>query len=263
MTYQKPLDVSYTDMAIFIDNNIYSEKEDIKCFEYMYHLFYMFAVKKCLFNHSRDYDDYSLYAASKLFSRYKKKNLDKIKSSLNYIKNTYYALVVDFRKENFSEALDNSYETKVELKRKVLDSNTQINRFEIKCYLSSIKYRIKEEVENSPFKDKNIIHNLYLSCLLTFCNILTYSKTNKKRLDNLTGARAEVEEVGLKLLKEESGSDVILFHLDDSLRNYVDTLVKKIKHNMAEDILYLIHSNNLDDSVIEDIMRNVEEKDID
>ena len=45
-----------------------------------------------------------------------------------------------------------------------------------------------------------------------------------------------------------------LFHLDDSMRNYVDTLVKRVKHSMAKDVRYLIGSYELSDENLRDIL---------
>ena len=66
MFYSKPKDVTYTGMAIFIDNHplfnvdIIDPELENKIFEYLYHLSYMLAVKKCFFEKAKDYDDFSL-----------------------------------------------------------------------------------------------------------------------------------------------------------------------------------------------------------
>ena len=60
MIYKKPKGVKYTDMAIYIDNHIYSEDcDDDLVFQYLYHLVNMFAYKHKFFNRAEYYDDFS------------------------------------------------------------------------------------------------------------------------------------------------------------------------------------------------------------
>lgn len=53
MTYKMPRGVTYTEMAIYIDNHIRDERRD-ECliFEYLYHLSYMLARKGSYFHKS-------------------------------------------------------------------------------------------------------------------------------------------------------------------------------------------------------------------
>lgn len=68
MFYKKPDGITYTEMAIWIDNNAYNpECDQIKLYEYLYHLVYMLAVKGRYFNSASDYDNFSLQTASNLF----------------------------------------------------------------------------------------------------------------------------------------------------------------------------------------------------
>ena len=70
LTYTKPPSISYTDMAIWIDNNIYKTSFDEQmCYEYLYHLANMLAAQYRYFDDNQTYDEFSLYAASKLYLR--------------------------------------------------------------------------------------------------------------------------------------------------------------------------------------------------
>ena len=70
MFYKKPYDISYTEMAIYVDNHIYSnDRDDDKIFEYLYHISHMLAVKRCLFTSAKNYDDFSIYFATETFLR--------------------------------------------------------------------------------------------------------------------------------------------------------------------------------------------------
>ena len=102
MLYTKPKDITYTEMAISIDEMAYSDNFDENLvFEYLYHLAYMLAVKGKFFNNSTDYNNFSIFTATRAFNRITSKKqfvLDangspkqsKIKSSLNYLKAILY-----------------------------------------------------------------------------------------------------------------------------------------------------------------------------
>jgi hypothetical protein len=57
---------------------------------YIWNLCNVLAFKWKYFRSAKDYDDFALFAASKIFERYFDKNLPVIKSSLNYIKKVLY-----------------------------------------------------------------------------------------------------------------------------------------------------------------------------
>ena len=75
MMYEKPKDVTYTQMAIYIDQHAYdenqSEEKDNLIFEYLYHLIEMLAYKAKFFTRNQYYNDFALYVASSVFMRLK------------------------------------------------------------------------------------------------------------------------------------------------------------------------------------------------
>lgn len=106
MTYKKPADVTYTDMCIYVDENVYrddlTEIEQEQIYIYIYHICYMLACKGKYFKTFEDYDNFALYTAAKLYARLidarqfeDPPKLNKIKSILNYAKNTLYGMKVD------------------------------------------------------------------------------------------------------------------------------------------------------------------------
>ena len=113
MLFEKPSDVRYVDMAIWIDEHAYSEDcDDLKLYEYLYHLVNMFAHKHKFFKKVDYYDDFGIYASSYLFGRIKnpkqfrlKENGDpaqsRITSILNYIKHSIFGLKTNFCKSAF------------------------------------------------------------------------------------------------------------------------------------------------------------------
>ena len=55
MTYAKPAGVSYTQMAIYIDEHIYSDnKDEEKLYTYMYHLAIMLATKGAYYSSAEE-----------------------------------------------------------------------------------------------------------------------------------------------------------------------------------------------------------------
>ena len=71
MTYAKPAGVSYTQMAIYIDEHIYSDnKDEEKLYTYMYHLAIMLATKGAYYSSAEEYDQFGLFCATRLYLRY-------------------------------------------------------------------------------------------------------------------------------------------------------------------------------------------------
>ena len=246
MMYQKPKNVSYTQMAIYIDQNAYredlSEDEDKLIFEYLYHLIEMLAYKAKFFSKYQYYEDFALYAASDIFIRLKNpkqfeyddkgnSKLKKIKSILNYIKAVLYAKKVDFQQEQYDQTFE-----QVPL-NSLIDSIDEIYKIDFRLCLGTVNKSIKNYIYSLPFKtDKVFTLNLYLSCLLTFISSITIKNIDIQRLQKLTSKQHQ-QVMFEKLLENEFTIDqVILFHLSEEYKKYVFFLTKKIKHMIAQDL---------------------------
>lgn len=268
-TYKKDPRIKYVDMAIFIDNDIYKEDcDETKCFEYMYHLFYVLAVKKKMFLTAFDYDSYALYGATQLLIRYRK-NRDKnsklkpIKSCLNYIKRVLYPFKVNYQKTSFGqifpiEDIETGDLTGMSDERinAVRGYNRELLQFEYQYYLTQINSTIKEVLKESPYiNDPVTFRNLHLSCLLTLLKTITLSNKNKKRIENKEDKDLPVLILMDKIYEEESKDNVVVYHLDKSMGNYVRTLVNRCKHEIAKDLSTIIGSHELPDDIIEDILK--------
>ena len=102
MMYEKPKDIRYTDMCIYIDTHIYTDSYDESLvYQYLYHLLLMIASKSKLFNRSCYYDDFAIFGATRLYLRLTNKKqfevdasgtprMKKIRSILNYIHKVIY-----------------------------------------------------------------------------------------------------------------------------------------------------------------------------
>lgn len=271
MIFKKPPNMRYTQLAMFVDAHIRDKDEKTQqlCFEYIWHLFYILAVKGKMFNSGRDYDEYALYAATQLYLRYKKEdnekgaNLKPIKSCLNYIKRILYPLKVNYQKANFEQvfqegSLQGNAPTQI-LDDKISDIrnlNSSLVSVECNYYLSSIHSSIRGILEKTPYRnDKVILHNLYISCLLTFLKSITLSKRSLARLEDRKAKKLSLEGVLDGLYARESREDnIVLYHLDPSMHNYVAFLFNKIKKEVVKDLNYIIGSYEPSESVIKDLL---------
>lgn len=272
MLYKKPKNVTYTQMAIAIDNMCYSDNcNDELLFEYLYHLSYMLAIKNRYFNSSKLYDDFAAYCATSVFLRLKNKKqyeinpktnqykLTKIKSVLNYLKQTLYFRKVNFEQEHYCQTV--SYEEDLENEvvptytfGNLLSSMTdKLSRVEFECCLGDVINSFKCYLKQIPYKYKSCEwYNIYLSCLLTFINSITLSFKDKYKLSNLKYRIGDFELLNEYYSKQDN--EVILYHLDDTMRDYILILVRTIKHIIAKDLSEELHfelnTYNLNDVVI-------------
>ena len=272
MLYKKPAGLKYTDFAIFIDEHVRDDDEKTRelCFEYMWHLFYVLAVKGKMFKNGRDYDEYALYGATQLFLRYQKEQdpvkgakLKPIKSCLNYIKKVLYPLKVNYQKTSFNQVFQEGAFPEDNLPTQIRDDQVEIIRkqnnnlmsVEYEKYLEDICSTIKLVLKSSPYtSDKSTLHNIYLSCLLTLLKTTTMSNKNKARIKNKENRVLPVEALADQIYREESRDNIVVYHLDKSMENYIATLVNKIRKEVVKDLRYIIGSYEPSEQVIKDIL---------
>lgn len=262
MTYKRNSKVRFTDMCIYIDEHIYDENFDAeKCYEYMYHIFYTLAVKERFFNNERDYDEYALYGATRLFLRYQKRELKQIKSVLNYINTILYPTKVEYQAQAFTQNFKQDVEEDAtkniqkHLNEKAATQNDGMMRVEFEYYLTKIPRTVKEFLKSSPYcSDKVTLHNIYVSCLLSVLNALTLSNENKRRLKNKVDRNLPVDNLLESIYRDERKDSTILFNLESSMYNYISTLVKKIFSIIKQDLVYIIGSYEPSDDIIQSIL---------
>ena len=270
MTYTKPHNLKYTDLAIYVDNNIYADNCDYEtCFKYIYLLFYMLSYKQALFTTEKNYDEFSLYAAGRLLNRYRDKKqfqdnpeLPKIKSVLNYIKRVVYPLSVTYKQNQYAEIFDPEIlgedvvaKLQCDLRSKAVNNNKKFLETEFNYYFKKLNKTIKHTLLTIPYaSDKLIFHRIYMSCYLSLLKQMTISNKNKVRLTRRESKGLNLENLIDGIYAEERNDEVVLFHLEDNMQNYIDTLVRKIKHNICKDLRYLIGSNTPSDALINGIL---------
>lgn len=265
MTYNKPKNVSYTDMAIFFDKNIKkSNRNDNLLYEYLYHIIYMLANKARYFHDFQDYDEFALYAAGKIYMR--AINQDKtekpIKSILNYVKAVIYPMKVDYQKETYDEIINpdvderiNGEKLKNNLQSPIQSEYQQGLMDEIYKQLDFLSGYIKDVVNESPYKnDPIVLRRLYISVLLSFLNGVTITNSGLHKLKRRELKALDTDNTTIKMLEKEKEISTVLWRLDDSLTNYVEMLTNKVRKKFGRDLIEIRKSYELSEEDMTAIM---------
>jgi hypothetical protein len=265
MTYNKPKNVSYTDMAIFFDKNIKKpSRNDNLLYEYLYHLIYMLANKARYFHDFQDYDEFAMYAAGKIYMRAinQDKNEKPIKSILNYIKAVIYPMKVDYQKETYDEIINPDVDERINGERlknnlhKPIQADYQQGLMdEIYRQLDFLPKYIKEVVSESPYKNDPLVsRRLYISVLLSFLNGVTISNPGLQKLKRRELKSLEIDNTTIKMLEKEKVISTLLWRLDDSLTNYVEILTNKVRRKFGRDLVEIKKSYELSEEDMTAIM---------
>lgn len=252
MIFVKPNDVRYVDMCIWCDENAYKDDcDDEKLYQYLYFIAIMLAHKSNYFNKTKDYEDFALYMASQTFYRLrnpKQSQLDadgnpkmaRIKSVLNYMKSTLYPRKVDFQQQYYAQTQicveDVDYDSAYSFSDKLEDTVDALTLIEFESCLHDIVKTVKFFLNKIPYKkDTSEWRNIYMSCLLTFLNSVTLSNADIARIKSYS---KNTSNKYFSLIEDynRQANDVVLFHLDEKLRDYILVLVREIKRAVAADL---------------------------
>ena len=248
MTYTKPSDVTYTQMAIWIDEHVYTDDIDESLlYEYLYHLSNMLAGQASYFSTALEYDHFSLYSASRLFQRlYNPKQFEldennqprmkQIKSILNYIKKVIYPYKVDFEMEFKIEDknMDVIQIGSFDLGSHMIESASLFDRLEFSVSIESVASIVRSHLRKIP-KRKNSAEwsNIYLSCMLTLLDSITLTRTMMSKYDSL---KLKKDEYLDSVYEELRYQEPLLYHLPDSMSNYIRVLVNELRHVLASEL---------------------------
>ncbi len=262
MLYKKPQNLRYTEMCIFIDENVpkianpgeYPELEST-VYNYLWLLVKALAIKKCMFTKFEDYDGYAFYAATRLFLALRKnylnqgkvikgKQIKPIKSCLNYTKALLYPMKIEYQRETFKEIIEEEFVSKKfdafaykeRLKNDVRDSSDMSSK--LKAYLQEVLSQenkiLDELLKKSPFGSHTPEYkNLKISILLNSVNIL---QTKKK----------------LVVTDQQS---VVLWHLPKNMTNYVKILVKEFFTAIKLEIMDCCKEASVADDMLEAVLQ--------
>lgn len=268
MTYKKPANITYVGMCKYFDDNIYkSDRDDTLLFQYLYHICYMLACKTIRFQTFEYYDDFALYASTRLYLKYPMVTngeivVDedkKIKSILNYTRATLYPLKVDYQRETFAQVY--SYDNEIDstsLTDSIKNSIQKEYSDELQEYvtdaLKALPKIIKRKINETLYKNDVLISKrLYISCVLSLINGMTLSNSKKQKILKKSDIN-ERESLIIKSLQRERINSIILWHLDETMRDYVQILVNKIRKELEKDITQTRNQLNLSDVELESIM---------
>lgn len=232
MTLKERPRIKYTDMAIYIDNHVYTDDcDDEKVFFYLYHLSLMLAYKNKLFRRQEYYEDFALTFAEDIFFRLKNPKQEilkedgtpkmyKLSSVLNYMKRTIYGRKVTFEQQKYSQSFSVNQKLEEEVRVTQFNVVNQINYYrqdfndvELEVCLGNICETIKNFLTRIPYSNnRREWENIYISCLLTILN--GFIKTKNKNTQNDSG--------------------VILYHLKDNMKDYIEVLCKQIRRYLSE-----------------------------
>lgn len=247
--FDKPKDLKYTDMCIFIDNYIasheYNDTNDEITYKYLYLVAKMLAFKRAFFKKNDDYEQFSLYAASQYYVRLKKENAKAIKSCLNYMKKTLYFYKVLFEEEFMNGLAQYVTESPMEYQTSfdyvITTSMDEIESVEFDNCLSNICDMIKSFLSHIPYVSKpDVWTNIYISCLLTYLNSITVDRRDAVRINNYESYSYKMDCIE-NTISNHSVDDVILFRLDEGMRNYIYVLYKEINKMISNDLSFRTH----------------------
>ena len=278
MIFQKPKKVSYVDMCIYIDNMVQQEtmtdEEASLCYQYLYHIIYMLAVKQKYFHKEEYYDEFAITLAGdvfhRLFTHPKLKEFDefgrpkwgKIKSCLNYIKAILYGRKVAFEQRAYSQKyLDISditddhtpVATSFNYMRENLSFTPQTH---LNLYLDSISKTVHLYLKtHSPYrKQPLILKNIYISCMLSILNALVLTEEDTDGLsDKYVTQEAKIRYL-YRVYKENKDRCVCLYHLPPYFKNYMTVLVRQLFSVIGDEIKDLCKE---DISISEDVLMNI------
>lgn len=260
MLFKKPSSMKYTEMCMFIDENVpkivnpgeYPELENT-IYNYLWLLVKALAIKKCMFKNFEDYDMYSFYAANRLYLALRKNQLNQgktikgklirpIKSCLNYTKALLYPMKIEYQRESFREIIEEEFVStkfdalayKEQLKDQAKDSTDINSHFSdyVRTALEQSGHLLEEVLQKSPFNSSTPEYqNLKISILLTSLQVLK----NKKKLS-------------------ATPQSVILWHLPKSMSSYTKVLLKEFFTALKLEIIDCYKTADISDEDLENIL---------
>ncbi len=265
MMWKKPKGMHYTDMCIWIDENVprfaenpgVFEKEENLMYNYLWLLVKALAIKRRMFQNFSDYDGYAFHSANRLFFALTKnwRNQGKlvkgriikpIKSCLNYTKALLYPMKIEYQNNTFRQVLSqtlvnkkfDSFAYKEKLVDELRSSNYSKQIYYLEKTLQDFDKIIDSVLEKSHFKKgTSVYNNIKISILLSTKNI--YEKKSK-------------------LVDFQNTSGIILWRLPKSLSSYVKDLTNALFLEIRQIIIDCFNFDRVEDSLLEKMIANPE-----
>jgi len=245
--YTRPSNLSFSDMCIYIDDCVkrgdFSEEDTI--YKYMVMLVNMLSRKSKYFRTNDDYEDFSFWVSTYYFLRLKSDKLPKIKSILNYIKNSIYGLKCKYQQEFYSQVIvPDASDTMLNLditnySKRLYDNLMGFHSVEVEQSIKQLPQTIRDYLDKKPSFELmgNSKENLYISVLLTFLDSITLTAKMREKASSIGTATDFKRSVVQGIFEDQH--KVILYRLDDSMEDYVKVLIKQIKSDIISDLSYV------------------------
>ena len=253
MLFEKDPKTRYVDMAIYIDDHIYSGNFDEELvYQYLYFLIYMLAKKKRYFSSEKVYDDFSIWFATKMYVRLTdprqfddNEKLGKITSVLNYIKGILYAKQVEYNNEIGFQKTMGKFQSKyikdfddnalIDHYRGAVESrNNDIIKTTTLDLLKTVPALFKKELSKSPYKNNKVtMHNLYLSCLLTFIKTTTFPN---HQIEKVHKSLLKHPNADISKLNSITEVEIVLWDIPDYLSDYIKLIYNRVKNTIVDEI---------------------------
>ena len=261
MIFKKPGAMKYTDMCMYIDENVpkivnpgeYPEIENT-IYNYLWLLVKALAIKKCMFKNFEDYDMYSFYAATRLFTALRKNQLNQgkvikgklirpIKSCLNYTKALLYPMKIEYQRENFREIIEEEFVS---------------TKFDAIAYQEQLKSEARDNA-NVSLNFKNYVHDAVIQSNRLLDDILQKSPFNSSTPE-YKNLKISILLTSIYVLKNKkklnaaSAQSVILWHLPKSMSNYTKILLKEFFMAIKQEVIDCYKTADLSDCELEHVL---------
>ena len=268
MIWHKPQEFKYTDLCIFIDQNLEKikvpgENPEIEntIYNYLWLVVKALAIKKCMFNSFQDYDAYAFHAANRLFFALRKNMLNQgkvikgklirpIKSCLNYMKALMYPMKVEFQNETYREVISEEFASKkfdAFSFKEALRSSIRADQ----GVIESFKSILTDELQNiGSIADKILIESPFQRGTLDY---------KKLKISLLLNALNSLRTKG-KL--DANVQTILLWKLPKSMASYIRILLTKFYTEVKCTIIECYKTADIDDEVVDRLLQNPNEEQI-
>ena len=270
MLFNKSKNVTYTQMAMFFDENFWSDNPDEDtCYKYIYLLSHMLARKREYFRTFEDYDYFARYCATLVFSRFYKKKLGGLKdggSVLNYLKKSLNYFRIDFLEEYYREVVNpNVQDINTTDILYAMRDNIQLTHLsevqgeltvEVLDVFRDVPNMILEELSHSSYRSNPVeLRRIYLSCLISLIKSFTLSLRSLDIIKRREELNYKLDrDFIIKLFKYERDTSITLWNLKPSMYNYIAFLTTKIRKEISSQLGQLINSYMLSAETLDSII---------
>ena len=242
MTFTKPKDITYTQMAQWVDANALNPEssEELLC-QYVYHLAYINAQKNLFFKDPEQLDDFAIYVVSRMVNRFRRgAQTTPVKSVVNYFNSVLSLWKADYIRDFCTGSAD------IEIANFNVDDFSDYlvdaaSQYDYNAYVFNTKDIINaayKTVAKIPHR-KNSAEwdNIYISCLLT----LEQRIMKAVRLCEKKSLQHDPRTTDM-LIRSFKVEKPLLYHLPEHFATYINVLVNECVHAIAAELSYVTAS---------------------